>query len=69
MYARTYLRDNTQMFNSSSGSVDVKVIWIYLTINPLKEHRLTISECYLSDSISASSNNLCLRGKILEFRS
>ncbi len=56
MYASAYLRDNTQMFNSSSGSVDGKVILICLTINLLKEHRLMISEWYFSDSISASSN-------------
>lgn len=55
-HARVYLRDDTQMFNSPSSSVDGKVIWIFLTINPLKDHRLMISEWYLSDSISASSN-------------
>lgn len=55
-HASDYLRDNWQMFNQSSSSVDGKVVFMYPRINPLKVHRLMITERYLSDSISALSN-------------
>lgn len=55
-HASAYLRDNWEMFNQSFSSADGKVVLMYPSINPLKEHRLMITERYLSDSVSASSN-------------